>query len=656
MDMKKSLWLKLRQKIKRNRINPLVIFTCLFSLLCIFRLEINPLASGIDPSWIYAINFATLHKLEWGSSFIFTYGPFGYLLRTVDIGNHVGERIIFELILSLGTALITIVYVRSISAIRGIAQFIFCAVLLYVIALQFQEWRLFAPFVLLLLVSQKKQKVLLTLLLGVLTGFYFLTKFSLGLTALVVFSMGTVGLLKSKECVLRFFLFSISLLAALVIFWLMAGGTIHSLFAYGFSQIELALGYSQAMSYYLASWKKEVLVFILFFITCILWIIRLGKKLSLATSAVILASLFMAWKAAIVRQDGHIIILSFFGIFIVVLLLVSSWEKEKGRSLLFAFASIILLLTASYFNPLAKNMVTSALVRPFLWMKGEDLVKVISPSGIARYKIEIANQSIEATQKLALPVGIRNIIGADTIDIYPWDLSYVFANGLNWTNRPVIQAYTSYTPYLDGLNAKFFSSPARPEYLLWHHDMYLGNGLGSIDGRDVLFEEPATILAIFNHYDLTFYQDNLTLLKSRQTNRFSQVSIVKTEKVPWNTWIDVPQNETGIETLSASHPVSPLLTLLRLFFRQAAISISVRFPTGEEVTYRLVPDTMQDGLIVSPFISSVDDLRMFLKMGKGRNSQSIRFNGDFVSKLTGELTLTWKNSSFLEDKLSQNIK
>jgi len=59
MDMKKSLWLKLRQKIKRNRINPLVIFTCLFSLLCIFRLEINPLASGIDPSWIYAINFAT---------------------------------------------------------------------------------------------------------------------------------------------------------------------------------------------------------------------------------------------------------------------------------------------------------------------------------------------------------------------------------------------------------------------------------------------------------------------------------------------------------------------------------------------------------------------------------------------------------------------
>src|SRR5262249_27261377 len=68
--------------------------------------------------------------------------------------------------------------------------------------------------------------------------------------------------------------------------------------------------------------------------------------------------------------------------------------------------------------------------------------------------------------RLPEPVGAR--IAASPVDVYPWEASYVPANGLSWRNRPVPSSFSAYTPALDAANARFFDSDGRPSFLLWH--------------------------------------------------------------------------------------------------------------------------------------------------------------------------------------------
>jgi hypothetical protein len=54
-------------------------------------------------------------------------------------------------------------------------------------------------------------------------------------------------------------------------------------------------------------------------------------------------------------------------------------------------------------------------------------------------KIKSRNQSLENIQSNKLPDSFLKKIGYQSIDCYPWELSYVFASGLNYKPRPLFQ-------------------------------------------------------------------------------------------------------------------------------------------------------------------------------------------------------------------------
>ena len=57
---------------------------------------------------------------------------------------------------------------------------------------------------------------------------------------------------------------------------------------------------------------------------------------------------------------------------------------------------------------------------------------------------------------------------------------------------PVIQDYSAYTSYLDQLDRSYLGTPEAPRFIL--------RSPGAIDGRNPVFEPPATQLAIECHY------------------------------------------------------------------------------------------------------------------------------------------------------------
>ncbi|MBK8674733.1 MAG: hypothetical protein IPN93_17615 [Bacteroidetes bacterium] len=68
-------------------------------------------------------------------------------------------------------------------------------------------------------------------------------------------------------------------------------------------------------------------------------------------------------------------------------------------------------------------------------------------NGLAKY------YSFQNIQGNVLPIEIREKIGEKTIDFYPWELSYVPANNLNWKPRTTLQS-GSYSSWMDGESAK----------------------------------------------------------------------------------------------------------------------------------------------------------------------------------------------------------
>ena len=106
--------------------------------------------------------------------------------------------------------------------------------------------------------------------------------------------------------------------------------------------------------------------------------------------------------------------------------------------------------------------------------------------------------------------------------MYPWRVFFVPANALTWANRPVPFSYNAYTPALDGLDAAFFESRRRPAHVIWHATFEAG--VRSIDGRYLLWDEPRTVRAIVDGYDIVAADSTVMALRARSSPRFGPPS------------------------------------------------------------------------------------------------------------------------------------
>ena len=62
-----------------------IVLLILWATLPIYFAKIS---SGLDPSWIYAINVAGPMGLKFGEDVFFTYGPLGFLCSCAAVGGN----------------------------------------------------------------------------------------------------------------------------------------------------------------------------------------------------------------------------------------------------------------------------------------------------------------------------------------------------------------------------------------------------------------------------------------------------------------------------------------------------------------------------------------------------------------------------------------
>ena len=595
-----------------------------------FDFSIVPVSAGLDPSYVYALNYAAAHHLRWGRDFISTYGPYGYLLQTMDLNLNtlLWGRIAFGLLSAVGLGIAVAAYLDSVADLSPVARIASMVAITYTFSIQDPEYRLLILFLVVFLRSLLADDVAglgaFALAAG-LAGFYLLVKFSLGFTSLATLLVGCWLVRRPAVAVARLAATTLAAAGSFLGGWILAERGLLGVRSYISTGWEMSQGYSSAMSFSPERWWIDAGIFLVWLALLLLWLFWWPTPRNRIALVGLALPLFAAWKHSMVRQDEHVAILARFGLFVTVVLLVESGRVWRFRYTLPAAAALALLVVFPWMTlslPAYAVTASEMVVSPVAFRGVRDLVRV---AALGAYRDTVGRVSQSALEERVLPEAMQRRIAGRTVDVYPWETSYVAANALAWANRPVPASFNGFTMALDRRNADFFRGRGRPEYVVWH-SAFLG-GVGSIDGRHVLWDEPQTVRAIVDHYDLTDAGAAVLLLRVRSQPRFARPEPLGTARVPWRTWMTVPETRGVLLAAPALRP-SPLSRLVRAVFREDRLVLFVQFSSGEIAAYRLVPDGMAGGLWLSPLATTFQELPTLFHDGTGRKVVAIQFNGD----------------------------
>jgi hypothetical protein len=215
-----------------------------------FSFSIIPTTPNLDPSFVYSFNHAAARGLTWGREFISTYGPYGYLISTVDIGNLVASRIVFALLLAVATGLAVAGYVRSVPCQGRTGGVVMIFVLVYSVSIQGPDYQWFALFLLFLtgFLARDRFGLVAYALAGLVAGVFMLIKLSLGQGAFVTLLAGCLALSRLRLAAFRLVVAIGTGLAGFLTSWIAVGGALSTVGTYVATGWEISNGYSSAMS------------------------------------------------------------------------------------------------------------------------------------------------------------------------------------------------------------------------------------------------------------------------------------------------------------------------------------------------------------------------------------------------------------------------
>ncbi len=142
----------------------------------------QPINTGLDPSWSYAIGEATQKQLIFGKDIIFTYGPLGYLISGSSLEHNFWQITLFRWLIYLLLFAVSIIRILTIKS--HIHQLLLGLSILYALLMGISvDYQILSIYLIILTFDSIFQRYprLTPLLLGVVSGFCLMTKFSLGI-------------------------------------------------------------------------------------------------------------------------------------------------------------------------------------------------------------------------------------------------------------------------------------------------------------------------------------------------------------------------------------------------------------------------------------------------------------------------------------------
>ena len=613
-------------------------------------------AAGLDESYKVALNTAVASDIQFGRDFVYTYGPYGILQHE----RYFPQTYTFLLI---GRA-----FVGFVTGIGVFRIAVYC-------------WRRSRQSVLFLIpafLSFRNSGIsedgfytyfmLLPLLLYFHVEFYvgqsteencrrgapsfliFLTVLGLGLASLIkqtylVLSCGIIFLIAVDQLFRRRQAPTLLLtyLVSVFGFWLLAGQRLTSVGVYLFNNAQIVKGFSETMGVSdpekLVSSTVEILLYIAIAIV-LLAILAVtvwprnhrrtdnqSKRSNLYRWLPVLGLalvLFLSFKGAFTRHDGHAIQSSEVTILLASLYSALLWPRLKSLPVrLKRFRVSVPFVCLLWLLVVVNAQVISLRYAPSLYRD--------------RYLGAVENISTTVGNAVSLTQGKANLqsifdksvaqVRADnplpevegTADLYPNDIAVLVSHDLTYRPRPVIQSFSAYTGYLAALNAAHLKSDRAAQTILFD--------VRTIDGRLPSSDDGRSWPELLTQYEITDVSSSYLVLKRRQQpTRYTLTPQVERD-VEVGEWVDV-SNLSSLNPVWMNIDIPPTVTgkAMTMLLRRPQLSMEVELANGFTEKYHVFEDVMSEGQMLSPFITDRHEFAALAALGWQDKLASVAVN------------------------------
>ena len=473
-------------------------------------------ANGLDPSWMIGINLAVKEHLTFGKDFVYMYGPLGFLWTGLVLFV---PKIYVVLFHAFIIACITFMINFFLNKLKSnLSKTIFFLILLFTSANAFNEkaFLLFIIFLFFIFYNLQTKKRLAIYIAGIIALISFFIKMNTGLvlTLMLVFFLLLLSLLKYERAKFLIFILTIYFFLLTALSFILHV----DLISYITTSLEIVNYYNDAAILPAQPSTLAFAVVILFTYAIIIlanfkYITR--HKLQLFSFFYVSIALYILFKEGFVRADGHVLIFFFK---IVTLISLLYFFENNGRLKKHLFVGILVIgllsiLPVHLFYP-QKDPIKLACNHIFK-IPYKDLI-------LNNYPDHLKQAMKRGKQNSSFSQRILKKIEEATVDIIPWDISYVFFNGLNYNPRPVIQSFVAYSENLDKLNANKYSSAESPDYVLYT--------MGTIDNRHPFWDESKTKLAMLRNFKVV----DTAIISSKSRKTDSKKNFILMKKKIWS--------------------------------------------------------------------------------------------------------------------------
>ncbi len=583
---------------------------------------------GGDPSLQWVFNFLFSGSSQIGRHIVFPHGPLAFFMYPM-----VSNILLYQVVLSLLKALMVINF-YFLSSAKKEARLIASFFLTYALSIILNFNYLILLNIILLFLNyfitwNKAYKALAFLLIGF--GFYIKAYVAI-ISGTLAFGFIVVQFLNKKN-VIQLLIDGSTIIAVLLVFWLILFGTISGFINYLIGLMQLAQDNSSAVSFY--PQNNWIILFMFILMVIGLFFIKSSNK-SMVFGIFILLSIFAAWKHGMAREDVYHI-KGFRSYFILVLVAFNLFQREFHHKNILLSVLIVFMLQINM--RVAYNYTPSA----YEFIKTNNFVEFITD--FDKLKKRALNKSNQNISKNKVSEEIRNTIGESTVDIYPWDYTYIPANNFHWQPRVVLHSYAAYTSWLDRQDASHFNSERSPEYILFHK--FKGGinqiSLNSIDGRYILNDGPQTIIEILSNYQLAHNESSYFILKKREQKLDFDKIEGEGKNMGWGIWENAPSSQKGIIRVKLNIERRFVQKLKSFFYKDEQFWIYLKLDNGMVHKYRIVPKNAQDGIWINPYLTDISRAHLV---------DSIMFKCSNQGIIADNFNIQWEEFRFKDNKLN----
>jgi hypothetical protein len=578
-----------RQNLRRT----LFLFSVVVSIAA-FELPSGQVRHGLDPSIRYAANVYGDHDLEFGRDLVHVFGPLGYITYPMAGKHHLLHT-------WLTATLLRFLFIGAMTFFALKTGKVVDASLILVVSAFFfsqqvrvHESHVYGTCLLLFLLDLRLRGSWLGYIGAVVAAFFAFVKFNMFVTLVLLFlSQIAVARLFFKEPLTRTLTKNAVFIAGFLTLARLYFDSPSSFTLWIVRSWGIATGNSEAMS--LPAQDGELvtaaITIVLFFTTGYLLIRSEGRSFGISWMVLAIIPFFFEFKHGFVRADRHI--LSFF--FFAPVAVASSLVFGSGRQLKWVLLGAVILAAL---GPSVRRRPPD----PFKWVSGLRFNGARLLLRVEEIEKRYEKRNKQLLQQGGLSAWERSRIRGHTVDFVPQDVTFIDGTDATWRPSPFFQYLLVRNTGADSINRRHIESEDAAEFMIMRWI--------ALNGIHPWYWAPATYEAVLNNYSVVGRTDDRLLLQRIPSYRLQRVFLSATT-ARWKTPIFVPES---------AHMVIASIRLTPSFFGRvlkAAYSLPPVYVTIDSTTtYRFVPSTAPNGLVVSHVPGGLLQFEYLLKHGR----------------------------------------